>query len=64
MFIPTENRGYAIYLVNLLNSAPYQEVLELLSSKKKSSLPKKLVSRLYIPTEEEFSKIVQEKSVE
>jgi len=49
MFIPTEDKAYATKISELLNSPKYQEAIDKLSSKKKSSLPKKLISRLAIP---------------
>jgi len=59
LFIPTNNKEYAWRLSELLNSTPYQETLEILSPKGKSSLPKRLIQNLDLPSEAEFKKIAQ-----
>jgi len=49
MFIPTENEQEAYFLAGLLNSSVYQRTLEDIASEGKSSLSKKVVSRLKLP---------------
>lgn len=59
MFIPTDNKNEAYFLTALLNSSVYQRTLEDIASEGKSSLSKKVVSRLNLPKWEETEETLE-----